>query len=301
MILPKILKKKIVLGSVNFGSVYGINHKKLKFQEVRKILSHARLNDLKYIDTAQLYTSEEIIAKYRKHRFKIITKILFNSKHKSFEKTKRIVSKSILKIKCHILDTVMFHDTKILHTKSGEQIYKNLNKLKEKGYFNKIGVSIYDFSELKFLLNKYKFDVIQCPFNVLDKRIIDENWLNILKKKKTEVHARSIFLQGLILNKNFRKDKDYFNNANKTFKDFELFIKKNQISALECALNYVIKNKNIDKVIIGIDNLKQFKQILNSYLKKNINFEFKMKKLEEKFYNPSKWPANIKVKYEKKK
>ena len=154
-------------------------------------------------------------------------------------------------------------------------------------------MSIYDFKELKFLLKKYKFDVIQCPFNILDKRIIFENWVNVLKKKKVEVHARSIFLQGLILNKNFRKSKNFFSNANNTFRDFELFIKKNKISALECALNYVIKNKKIDKVVIGIDSLKQFKQILNSYLKKNISFKFKIKKLEEKFYNPSKWPKNI--------
>ena len=293
MILPKNLKKKIVLGSVNFGSVYGINQKKIKFQEVVKILSHAKLNGLKYIDTAQLYKSEEIIAKYNKHRFKIITKIFFNSQHKNFKKTEREVSKSILNIKGHILDTVMFHNSKILFTKSGEQIFKNLNKLKKNGDFNKIGVSIYDFKELKFLLKKYKFDVIQCPFNILDKRIIFENWVNVLKKKKVEVHARSIFLQGLILNKNFRKSKNFFSNANNTFRDFELFIKKNKISALECALNYVIKNKKIDKVVIGIDSLKQFKQILNSYLKKNISFKFKIKKLEEKFYNPSKWPKNI--------
>ena len=69
------------------------------------------------------------------------------------------------------------------------------------------------------------------------------------------------------MNKNFRKSKNFFSNANNTFRDFELFI-KNKISALECALNYVIKNKKIDKVVIGIDSLKQFKQILNSYLKK---------------------------------
>ena len=95
------------------------------------------------------------------------------------------------------------------------------------------------------------------------------------------------------MNKNFRKSKNFFSNANNTFRDFELFIKKNKISALECALNYVIKNKKIDKVVIGIDSLKQFKQILNSYFKKNISFKFKIKKLEEKFYNPSKWPKNI--------
>ena len=76
------------------------------------------------------------------------------------------------------------------------------------------------------------------------------------------------------MNKNFRKSKNFF-NANNTFRDFELFIKKNKISALECALNYVIKNKKIDKVVIGIDSLKQFKQILNSYLKKILTLNLK--------------------------
>ena len=54
-------------------------------------------------------------------------------------------------------------------------------------------MSIYDFKELKFLLKKYKFDVIQCPFNILDKRIIFENWVNVLKKKKLKFTQDQFF------------------------------------------------------------------------------------------------------------
>ena len=43
----------------------------------------------------------------------------------------------------------------------------------------------------------YKPDVIQLPFNVFDNRFQVTGKLKKLKRLKVEIHARSIFLQGL--------------------------------------------------------------------------------------------------------
>ena len=39
-----------------------------------------------------------------------------------------------------------------------------------KKYFNKIGFSIYDTNNLEYLSENYNFDVLQCPYNILDKK-----------------------------------------------------------------------------------------------------------------------------------
>ena len=62
------------------------------------------------------------------------------------------------------------------------------------------------------LLKKYNFDVVQCPFNILDRRILNSGYFDKLKKLGKETHARSIFLQGLLINKSFHKKK-YFRNG----------------------------------------------------------------------------------------
>ena len=53
--------------------------------------------------------------------------------------------------------------------------------------------------ELDKYFNYYNFEVVQFPLNIFDRRIIDSGWLDKLKKKGVELHARSIFLQGLLL------------------------------------------------------------------------------------------------------
>ena len=292
MKIPKYLKKKLIIGSVNFGTFYGIKKKKIKFTEISKILNFAYSNGIKHIDSAESYGSEKIIAKYNNFNFKIITKFLFNSNFENYEKTKKLISSTIRNLKNHSLEAVLFHDTKILYTNKVNKIFENLNILKKKGYFKKIGVSIYNFNELNFLIKKYKLDIVQCPFNILDNRLMNKYWINILKKNKVEIHSRSIFLKGLLLNKKFKR-KNFFKKARDTFDAFENFLHKNKITEIESALNYVIKNKKISKIVIGVDSLDQLKEILNSYVNKKINYKFKMKKLKEKFYNPSKWPVSI--------
>ena len=41
--------------------------------------------------------------------------------------------------------------------------------------------------------------MIQVPFNILDRRLATKNYLNKIKKKKIQIHVRSIFLQGILL------------------------------------------------------------------------------------------------------
>ena len=62
---------------------------------------------------------------------------------------------------------------------------------------NKIGVSIYDPDEIYYIKKKFKPDIIQIPFNIIDRRIISKRRLKFFKNIKIQV--RSIFLQGLLL------------------------------------------------------------------------------------------------------
>ena len=100
-------------------------------------------------------------------------------------------------------------------SKHGSKIFKNLKHFKKKKYFNKIGISIYDTRVLNFIVSNYDLDIVQCPYNILDKRILITGWFDKLKKLGIEVHARSIFLQGLLVDKSLIKKK-YFRKWHQT-------------------------------------------------------------------------------------
>lgn len=291
MRIPKSLKKKIIIGTANFGQNYGLRKKRIKSNETKKIFDFLKFNKLKSVDTAQSYNSEKIIGRYKKDKFKIITKIDFKSAHANIDKIEKIILKSFFEFKNHDLDTILFHNTKILHKDIGKKIFKNLILMKKKKYFKKIGVSIYNFNELKYLVKNFKIDVVQCPYNVFDTRLEDEKWINFLKKNKIEIHVRSIFLQGILINYKYRQNK-YFSKIKDQFTSWDSFLERNRLSAVQGALNFVLQNKKIDKILIGIENLSQLKDIIESSYKSKKKLIFKINKLNEKFYNPSKWIIN---------
>ena len=77
--MEKSLKKKIIIGSANFGNKYGLDNKKISVVNLKKIFKYLKKNNLNTIDTANSYkNSEKIIGNLiRKNRssWKIISKV----------------------------------------------------------------------------------------------------------------------------------------------------------------------------------------------------------------------------------
>jgi aryl-alcohol dehydrogenase-like predicted oxidoreductase len=157
---------------------------------------------------------------------------------------------------------LLIHNIEEVKDKQFDSLYKELNKLKQDKLINKIGFSTYTPDQVDFLLGNFDFDLIQVPFNVFDTRLIDGGQLQALKNKKIEIHARSVFLQGLLLD--FRYLGDYFSKWTNLFNSYQEIVKDNDLSLLEYALNFVLKTSELDKVIVGVDNINQLTDIVNA-------------------------------------
>ena len=116
-------------------------------------------------------------------------------------------------------------------------------------------------NDLDYILKNFKIDIIQCPFSILDRRLVSNNWLKKLKLKKIEVHVRSVFFQGLLLNENLIKNK-YFKKWHSKFKKWFKDIKKQNLNPVDICLSYVL-NYKIDKIVVGINDQDQLKSIIN--------------------------------------
>ena len=113
-------------------------------------------------------------------------------------------------------------------------------------------------------IEKFNLNIIQCPYNILDRRIENKFLLKIIvaKKKRLKLHARSIFLQGILLNNP--------SNLPKKFRKFEKILVKfhqwatvRNFNKIDLLVSFILNNKNINKIIFGIQNLKQLNQIMN--------------------------------------
>ena len=131
------------------------------------------------------------------------------------------------------------------------------------GLIKKSGISAYKSDEIRALSTRYSFDTVQAPLNIFDQDLIKTNTASYLKKEQIVIQARSIFLQGLLLI-NKSELPEYFLDWGKVFEDYEVWLLKKNITSLEACVNYVYFQENIDKVIIGVMNVDQLKEILEA-------------------------------------
>lgn len=283
------LIKRFVIGSANFTQKYGAILKIINNQEIKKILNLAIKNNIYDIDTAETYLKKQ--KKYIKisKKFKFTSKISPDIQWISLEFCQKKLDKHFKDLRQNNVETLLFHDIKILFSKHGYKIFKNLEELKKKKYFSKIGISIYDTDCLNYMINNYDLDVVQCPYNFLDKRIIKTGWFNKLKRLGLEVHIRSIFLQGLLVNKNIYKKK-YFKKWEKEFSKWFTYLEKNKISPIDYCLSDLL-NCDFDKIIIGVNNLDNLKQVIN-FKKISMNKVSNFKIDDQKLIDPREWKIN---------
>lgn len=276
-------ENKLVLGTAQLGLDYGIANtvgKPTKKQAI-EIIKYAVENGINYFDTAYSYGNSEIIIckflntyKSYKNKINIITKMVPLNKEKSdeneinnrfFESLNRLGQKSIY---CY-----MMHDYNDIKNNC-DLINDIFLKLKEEGYIKKVGVSVYDKNQIDYLLKNFNFDLIQLPVSVFDQRLLENNVLSELKKRKKDIYARSVFLQGLVFfNENNLLLK--FTSVKKHFKKLNGVSLKNKLSKEEIALLFVNSIKEIDKIIIGVETIEQLKKNIETLNKLKCFYKLK--------------------------
>jgi aryl-alcohol dehydrogenase-like predicted oxidoreductase len=261
---------KIALGTANFGQKYGLAGKIIKSdKKIKKIIQFANNSKIKLIDTSNNYgSSETLLGNNNLKNFKIITKLKISNDEKKSNNLENIVfnkvEESLLKLNIKKLYAILLHESNDLKSNKRHKLIKVLKKLKKRNLVSKIGISIYNPKELNFIWPFWKPDIVQCPFNILDRRIYESGWLKKLKKNKTEIHVRSIFLQGLLL-QNEKSMPRKFKKWKNIFKKWNNYCKKENISKIQGCINFIKSFKKISFVIIGFEDIKQVKNIISYF------------------------------------
>lgn len=257
---------KLALGTVQFGLNYGIaNHQgPVSENEAKAILKHAKASGMDTLDTAISYgDSEYRLGQFGISEWKVVTKLpsIPEECRDIASWVPLVVKESIQRLKVTSLYGVLLHRPYQLLEKEGGLLYSALEQLKYDGLVQKIGISIYDPEELNTLYDHYKFDLIQAPFNILDRRLLDTGWIYRLTDLGTELHVRSIFLQGLLLMRNCDRPNE-FNRWASIWSEYDNWLMQISMTPLQACVRYVLSFPEISKVIVGVDSLDQLMAIL---------------------------------------
>ena len=287
--------KKISLGSVQFGTNYGITNTKGKtsINELKKIITYANKSNIENIDTAAMYgSSEKNLGLVGVSNFKIVTKIppIDDNSDNIQQFILDNFMNSLKRLKMNSIRGVLLHDANNLLGVNGGKVYEALQFLKKSGLVSKIGISVYNPSQVEKVMENFDIDIVQGPVNIFDQRFISSALISKLSLKGIEFESRSVFLQGLALMDN-KQLPNYFLKWINLFNSFKRILKELHISPIQACIAFSLSLKDIERVIIGIENLSQLKEIL---LASNIEIDThifqELSCEDEMLINPSLWP-----------
>ena len=198
---------QLCLGTAQFGLAYGITNTtgQVSEAEVAQLLVQAQDAGIRYLDTAQAYGSAEMVLGRQlpaSNCFKIISKLpaqpqpLFGSRDADDWEQNFLASCKRLGVQG--LDALLLHSPADLLKPGAHYLEDWLLSLRERGLVQRLGVSIYTADDLQGV-NPGLLDLVQLPLSLLDQRLLQDGTLARLRALGTAVHARSIYLQGLLI------------------------------------------------------------------------------------------------------
>ena len=284
---------RIVLGGAQLGLPYGILNggETLSREEVARILNTAVDHGIDSIDTAIAYgQSESIIGETSQNRFKIISKLppLPVDVSNVSEWVHSQVQGSLSRLKCTSLDALLLHRPQDLTGAQGAELYAAIGSLMAEKMIHRFGVSIYSPDDLEGIIGTFDIHVVQAPLNVFDRRILGVT--DQLSALNIEVHARSVFLQGVLIAS--PKDRPQrFEPWSEHFALFDEWVRSSGVSAMACCLGFALQQPGIAKLVIGTTSAESLDEIMNSIPNSVLEVPTHLQSSVEQLIDPRFWNA----------
>ena len=249
--------EKLGLGTVQFGQAYGISnrHGQVTPEEAARILSLAAESGIRLLDTAANYgEAETVLGKHYTRPFRIVTKTIGVKNGVEAVVTRARQSAAALKA-----DTLLVHAASDLASPDGDALWRALLGLRDAGTFRKIGISVYVADDPASLAHRYRPDAMQLPFSLLDQRLLANGTLPALSDFGVEIHARSLFLQGLLF-------LDQLPEKLKSAEPHLAWVKERlheaHVSPLAASLGFVLARPEIDFGLVGVTSASELREIV---------------------------------------
>lgn len=251
--------EKLGLGTVQFGQAYGISNTRgqVPLRDARAILARAAEAGIKLLDTAANYgDAEDVLAKSGTSAFRVVSKTI-HLKH-GLDTVLARVRQSAAKLNA---DTVLVHAASDLKGADGEALWAGLQRLRADGVVRRIGISAYVADDPVALAERFGPDAMQLPFSLLDQRLLADGSLDRLKERNVEIHARSLFLQGLLFLEELPAK---LAAAAPHLARMRELLREANTTPLAAALSFVLTRPQIAFGLVGVTSLQELEEIIGA-------------------------------------
>ena len=270
------------LGTVQFGLSYGVSNTRgqVSREDAGQILALAAKGGIRTLDTAANYgTAEDVLIELDTQLFRIVTKTIGVKAG-----VEAVIARARLSAASLKADTLLVHAAKDLDNPA---LWPALQALKAEGVFARIGISVYAADEPTALAHRFKPDVMQLAFSLLDQRLLKDGTLERLKQMGVEVHARSLFLQGLLF---LQTPPPKLQHIAPRLAAIRKEVEDAGSTPLAAALGFALAQPHIDIALVGVTSPGELKQILDAATRPLPALDWSAMALDDKIaLTPSLW------------
>lgn len=291
---PPILSR-VGLGTAQMGLPYGATnrHPLPVHAEVEAMLDLASASGIGWIDTAPAYGDAELrLGKHlgRYPSLRVATKVGALTDVPVGQVVRAVresVSRSTDRLGRGQIDLLLLHHVGDLSRPDADELVEALAALKAEGIAIRLGVSVYDPEDLDAVMTRKLFDVVQAPLNPLDRRFATDGVLQALDRCSMVLHARSLFLQGLLVTP--AADLPDFARHHPSIEAWRAWL-SGHVSPIAGCLRLVLAEAQIECAIIGISTAAQLQDVISAAASTDELPTFNPPPADPFLLDPRRWP-----------
>ena len=260
---------QLCLGTAQFGLAYGITNTngQVSEAEVGQLLVEANKAGICWLDTAQAYGNAEAVLGRQlptAHEFRLISKLPaqpqseFNAQDANA--WEHAIHASCQRLGVSGLDALLLHAPADLAKPGGKHLETWLLGLRERGVVQRLGVSIYAAEDLEGV-NPVLLDLVQLPLSLYDQRLLQSGTLARLRASGTVVHARSLYLQGLLLTPTAQWPSWVTPKVRSHHQALEALGEQRGCRLIDLALGFAREQQGLEAVVLGVCSVRELREL----------------------------------------
>ena len=287
--------REVVLGTANLGMPYGISKAAkacLVPRQVEALLAGAASLGINVVDTSPAYgNAESIVGAY--DCFKVVTKVQKIDSNviraSDIDAIERVLQNSLEKVGRESFYGLLVHQPDDLFKKGAGLLVEWMQSVRSKGVASKIGVSVYSTDEVDKLYTSFPFDIVQLPLNIMNQSFVCTGAIEMLAQKGVEIHARSLFLKGVLLKMDLSRT-TVSHELGVYHLKYLKYLREVNCSLLDACKLFAQQQTLIDKWVIGVGSKRQLDEILSpiEYDGEELSFT-EWSNMNQSFSDPRRW------------
>lgn len=287
---------KLALGTVQFGLPYGVANTQgqVSYDQAEAMIGAMRTAGIDTIDTAIAYgKAETVLGRIGISDFRLVSKVPALCEFASAVDDWVVaqVEASLERLRVPRLGGLMLHAPDDLLGPHGPDLARGMRRAQDAGLAERIGLSVYSPEQLATLVNRIPLEILQIPLNVFDRRFVETGWLDRLVAEGVEVHARSVFLQGLLLMQPSLIPSK-FAPFRSLIDDWHAWLASDAAagrSTVQASLAHVASYAGISRLVVGADSLAQLQDIIAATSAAPLRAPDALSRPATQLINPAQW------------